>query len=284
MSGSRGAGPTGLNETALASGASGVLGGGEVPGPLGNQAGIPLDGGAGEKEPTATGIELNLVGSYPRPQSWTNAKELELIRADSWFPHTLDFLAVAGKGSKEIKSPEDFLLKIIEANGQIGRLNFFSHGVTGMISTSGQVDPKGTACYLESGWTQVIGETRIADPYAKTWGDDGENSGSVKITVGDKSFSLDDVRAKFASDAELWLFICHAGADPNLLKNISNTFQVRVRSFSGIIVFCARDSFPASRRHRVNVNTGGTLKQSCDSAFSDFHELSSDRSATPRKP
>jgi hypothetical protein len=47
----------------------------------------------------------------------------------------------------------------------------------------------------------------IADPYAKYWGDEGENSGNT-ITVGDRSFSLKEVRAKFALDAEMWLFIC----------------------------------------------------------------------------
>lgn len=284
MSGSRGAGPTGLNETGQAGGASGVLGGGEVPGPLGNQAGIPLDGGAGETKPAVTGTELNLVGSYPKPAAWTAAKEKELIGKDSWFPHTLDFLAVAGKGSKEITSPEDFLLKIIEASGQISRLNFISHGVGGLIATSGAIDPGGTECSLDTGWTQVVDEKYIADPYAKLWGDGGENSGSVKISVGSRTFSLDDVRAKFTADAELWLFICHSGADPMLLKNVSNTFQVKVRAFSEIIVFCAPNSFPTSRRHRLNMHTGGTLKDSCASAVSDFHDLRWDRSAAPKKP
>lgn len=284
MSGSRGAGPTGLNEAGQASGASGVLGGGEVPGPLGNQAGIPLDGGAGENKPTVTGTELNLVGSYPKPAAWTAAKEKELIGKDTWFPHTLDFLAVAGKGSKEITSPEDFLLKIVEASGQITRLNFFSHGVTGKIATSGEVDSAGQFCTLDTGWTSVIGGKRIADPYAKVWGDNGENSGTVKITVGSRTFSLDDVRAKFAPDAELWLFICHGGADPMLLQNISNTLQVKVKAFSKIIVYCAPNNFPASRQHRVNMLTGATPKDSCPSAVSDFHQLSSDRGATPRKP
>jgi hypothetical protein len=154
----------------------------------------------------------------------------------------------------------------------------------GKIATSGQVDPAGQFCTLDTGWTSVIGAKRIADPYAKQWGDDGENSGSVKITVGSRTFSLDDVRAKFTADAELWLFICHGGADPMLLQNISNALQVKVKAFSKIIVYCAPDNFPASRQHRVNMMTGATPKDSCPSAVSDFHQLSSDRGATPKKP
>ena len=243
-----------------------------------------MDQGLEEKKPAVTGTELSLVGSYPRPVAWTAAKEKELIGKDSWFPHTLDFLAVAGKGSKEITSPEDFLLKIMEASGQISRLNFFSHGVTGKIATSGEVDPAGQFCSLDTGWTSVIGGKRIADPYAKRWGDDGENSGSVKITMGSKTFSLDDVRAKFTPDAELWLYICHGGADPMLLQNMANTLQVKVKAFSKVIVYCAPSNFPASRQHRVNVLTGAKPSDSCPGAVDDFHQLSSDRGASPKKP
>lgn len=277
-------GPAGMSGPEPGNSQSGLLGGGELPGPVGNQAELQLEADAQEKKPAATGTELNLVGSYPKPAEWTAAKEKELIGKDSWFPHTLAFLAVAGRGSKEITSPEDFLLKIIEASGQISRLNYFSHGVSGKIATSGTVDPAGQFCTLDTGWTSVIGGKRIADPYAKTWGDDGENSGSVKITVGRRSFSLDEVRAKFTSDAELWLFICHGGADPQLLQNISNAFQVKVKSFSKIIVYCAPSNFPASRQHRVNVLTGSKPSDSCPGAVSDFHQLSSDRGASPRKP
>lgn len=277
-------GPVGMNGPDPDAPQSGVLGGGEQPGPVGNQAGDQLDADAQEKKPAATGSELNLVGSYTKPKDWTAAKEKELIGKDTWFPHTEDFLAVAGRGSKEITSPEDFLLKIVEARGQVSRLNYFSHGVTGKIATSGEVDPTGKSCSLDTGWTQVIGAKRIADPYAKTWGDNGENSGSVKITVGTRSFSLDDVRAKFTSDAELWLYICHGGADPMLLQNIANTFQVRVKAFSKIVVYCAPANFPASRQHRINTLTGAKPSDSCPSAVNDFHQLSSDSGASPNKP
>jgi hypothetical protein len=224
------------------------------------------------------------VGSYPKPKSWTAAKERELIGKGTWFPHTADFLAVAGKGSLAIASPEDFLLKIVEADGSIGRLNYFSHGVTGKIATSGEVDDSGTFCTMDTGWTAVIGGKRIADPYAEVWGDDGENSGSVKITVGNRTFSLDDVRAKFAKDAELWLYICHGGADPQLLANVANTFRVRVKAFSTVIVYCAPPDFPMNRKHRVNVMTGAKPSDACPGAVADFHQLDSksDRGASPK--
>jgi hypothetical protein len=290
MAGSRVPGPTGMNDPD--DGQSGLLGDGDTPGPLGHESGsshgaVPLEAGSEQKKkPKAASTELSLVGSYPKPVTWTAKKEKELIGQDTWFPHTLDFLAVAGKGSLEITTPEDFLLKIIEASGSIGRLNYFSHGVTGKIATSGKIDPGGTFCTLDTGWTQVTGQGRknIADPYAKTWGDIGENSGSVTITVGNRTFSLDDVRKKFKEDAELWLYICHGGTDGRLLQNIANTFQVKVKAFSKIIVYCAPSDFPTSRQHKVNTLTGSKPSESCSGAVSDFHQLASDAGASPEKP
>jgi hypothetical protein len=289
MAGSRVPGPTGVNPE-QDDADSGLLGDGDTPGPLGHTSGlqggggaIPLEGRSEEKKPAAASTEVNLVGHYPKPVTWTENKEKELIGKGTWFPHTLDFLAVAGKGSLEITSPEDFLLKIIDASGPIGRLNYFSHGVTGRIATSGEVDPEGKSCSLDTGWTQVIGAKNIADPYAKMWGDQGENSGST-IKVGNKTFSLNDVRKKFKEDAELWLYICHGGADPMLLKNIANTFQVNVKAFTKIIVYCAPSNFPTSRQHKVNVMTGSKPIEACPNAVSDFHQLSSDAGASPKKP
>jgi hypothetical protein len=260
------------------------LGGGDLPGPVGTARDQLTAADEQQTRPAAPPTEMSLVASYPKPAQWTPAKERELIGKDTWFPHTLDFLEVAGRGSKAIASPEDFLLKIIETSGRIGRLNFFSHGVTGRIATSGEVDPAGKSVSLDTGWTSVIGSRRIADPYANLWGDDGDNSGA-KITVGSRSFSLDDVRAKFAPDAELWLYICHSGGDPMLLQNIANTFRVTVRAFSKIVVYCAPANFPASRKHRLGLLVAGKKPlECCEAAVNDFHQLSSDRAARPRGP
>ena len=101
---------------------------------------------------------------------------------------------------------------------------------------------------------------------------------------GEQEVFLDDVRAKFTKDAELWLYVCHGGVDPMLLQNISNTFQIKVKAFSKVIVFCAPSDFPANRQHRVNVLTGTKPSDSCPGAVADFHQLASDRGASPKLP
>jgi hypothetical protein len=289
MTASRVPGPVGMDTSEPRNGESGLLGGGEVPAPVGSQTDLPLEAEEQQKKPAASGVELSLVGSYRKPSTWTEEIEKKLAKNDTWFPHTLDFLKVAGKGSKEITSPEDFLLKIVEAKGSIRRLNFFSHGVMMRIATSGEVDPAGQFVKLDTGWNPVSGSIRmIAEPYAGVWGDEGQNSGSVTVTVGGRTFSLDDVRAKFSKDATLFLYICHGGVDPTLLQNISNTFQVTVKAFSQVIVYCVPSNFPTNRQHKVNVQTGAKPSDSCppqsSSAVSDFHQLTPDRGASPKKP
>ena len=121
--------------------------------------------------PTATATqELNLVGDFPKPASWTPQKELQQIQADKWFPSTLDFLAVAGSGSVAIADTWDFCLKVVKAPKQISRLNFFSHGTTSLIALQGQILDDGSNVLLaqnpDTGWTQVFAAKADADATA----------------------------------------------------------------------------------------------------------------------
>ena len=242
--------------------------------------------------PTATATqELNLVGDFPKPASWTPQKELQQIQADKWFPSTLDFLAVAGSGSVAIADTWDFCLKVVKAPKQISRLNFFSHGTTSLIALQGQILDDGSNVLLaqnpDTGWTQVFAAKAILDPFAKTWGDVGQNSGSVSMTVNGTSFTLDDVRKKFASDATIWLYLCHGAADPRLFQEVANTFQVTAKGFAHELVYCAPSNFPTSRRHRVAVVTTPKPADSCVNGDIDFKKLDTNadvRTAQPQRP
>ena len=256
-----------------------------------NTLGTPVNLQAQQTKPTPApaGIELSLLGHFPRPGTWNDTVEKARIAADTWFPHTLDFRAVAGAGSVEITSEWDFLLRIVQASSPIRRLNFFSHAATSLITMEGKVLDDGSNVILgPAGWTQVIsGHTGpIMDPYAGTWGTFGENSGTVTVTVGTTTFTLNQVRAKFAKEAVIWLYLCHGASDPNLFQEIANTFQVTVKGFTAEVVYCAPSGFPADRKHKLGVLTT-TKKDACDNGVSDFHGLDNAtgvRTAAPRTP
>jgi hypothetical protein len=266
---------------------TGVEGPREKPGPIGALApqASPL------VPAVATTQELSLVGNFPKPASWTPQKELQQIHADKWFPSTLDFLAVAGPGGAAIADTWDFCLKIVQAPKKISRLNFFSHGTTSLIALQGQILDDGSNVMLaqnpDTGWTQVLASKAILDPFAKTWGDIGQNSGSVSMTVNKTSFTLDDVRKKFASDATIWLYLCHGAADPRLFQEVANTFQATAKGFTHELVYCAPSNFPTSRKHKVAVVTTPAPVDSCANGETDFKKLDTNgnvRTAQPQRP
>jgi hypothetical protein len=272
---------------------SGLGGPGARPGPIGV---VPL-----QTMPTGPTVtqELNLVGNFPKPASWTAQKEVQLIQSGKWFPNTPDFLAVAGKGSIEIKNTWDFLLKILAAKNKISRLDFFSHGVTGAIVLAGQTRDDGSNVDFSSNpdtkWTQVLvpgkNSKAIMDPFAGKWGDLGENSGTASVTSDSGvSFTLDDVRNKFAAGATFWLYLCHSSADPVLFQQVANTFQVTAKGFSSELVYCAPPAPPfptTSRAHTMAVVSDPKNPAGSCPGKSDFRQLDSDpkvRTAAPQKP
>jgi hypothetical protein len=261
---------------------------GKKPGPIGSNA-PPQP--SPSNPAAATTQELNLVGNFPKPGSWTAKKELDLIHAKTWFPSTLDFLLVAGTGSIAIADTWDFCLKIVAAPKKISRLNFFSHGTFSLIALQGEIADDGAKVQLatnpDTGWTQVHFAKAILDPFAKTWGDVGQNSGSVSLTFGGTSFTLDDVRKKFASDATIWLYLCKGAADPRLFQEVANTFQVTTKGFTHEIVYCAPGDFPTSRKHKIAVVTTSDPFDSCPNGDTDFKKLDTNanlRTAQPQKP
>ena len=107
------------------------------------------------------------------------------------------------------------------------------------------------------------------------------------MTVNGTSFTLDDVRKKFASDATIWLYLCKGAADPRLFQEVANTFQVTAKGFTHEIVYCAPSDFPASRKHKIAVVTTPKPADSCGNGNTDFKKLDADsnvRKVQPQKP
>jgi hypothetical protein len=177
----------------------------------------------------------------------------------------------------------------MKASKPITRLNFFSHSVTGLIAMQGVINPAGSVALgttPDSKWTQVHFSKAIVDPYAKTWGDQGENESNT-VTVDKTTISLKAVRAKFASDAVLWLYLCNGASDPKLFQEVANTFQVTTKGFSAAIVYCVPVNFPTDRHPTLAPQTTPKAVDSCPNAVADFHKLdthSNVRTATPQKP
>ena len=261
------------------------------PGPVGDE--VPLQAGSGKPPPKpsppqpppqpAQAVELNILADFPTPAEWrANPKtEKDLAAASTWFPSTADFQAVAGKNATTVNTAFGLLLAIFNSPSPIKRLNFFSHGKTGLISFEGTIDPKGTSVSFANGSDKAFGQIfgkvdAIADPYAGIWGTKGENS-STKITLDKTTLSLDDIRAKFTKDAVIFLYLCNGGSDPLLQQQVANAFKVTVKAFSSQTLFFVPNNFPQNRKHDVGIK--GT-----NDKFSDFHQLDNNSKITSLPP
>lgn len=259
--------------------------------------------------PAGTGDELNIVGKYKKPASWT--PEIERKRAFSntsgsfkamkWAPMLEDFRGVALPASETVATDWDFLLKIVRKSEPIRRLNFFAHANSRIIAMSGEwrdLDPDGGGDIFFSASADDRWEERanvstpdpfeILAPYSVTWGRDGTNDLATKVVDG-TNFSLADVRKKFATDAQIWLYMCHVGATAGLLQMIADTFRVTVRGFTMPVSYITPTNFPASRRHSLNVVDDNAVipEDPRSGAVADFHLLDTNRYAVtvaPRRP
>ncbi len=65
---------------------------------------------------------------------------------------------------------------------------------------------------------------------------------SPKPIRGKTSFTVEDVRKKFADGAMIVLYLCHSGQDSAFLKQIAGFFGVTVIGFSDEIVYNVSNS------------------------------------------
>lgn len=267
-----------------------------VPGHIGDEveldAGSPKPGGSSGGGASTTG-ELNIVAEFPNPWSSNPTKELQQLAAKKWWPGTVDFQGVAGSGAVVVADVWTFLLTIIKFAKPISRLNFFSHGMPGFLSCKGTIDPSGDSVSFDNDpdtkWTQIFGKPKaIVDPYAKTWGVEGENPDTI-LQINKQDVTLRAVRSKFAAGAVIWLYICNSAVDTLPLQQFANVFQATVKGFTKEVVYCV--GTPAelkARKHKVTINTENDPEKSCQKqSESDFRKLDSHstvRTVSPKTP
>jgi len=144
-----------------------------------------------------------------------------------WEPSTVDFKEVSG--ATTVTADFDAFLKEIEkqSTGSISRVNLISHGDKGKIGFGGTVDIKRKDVFFSS--TLEIGDL-IATPLAAR---------------------VNKTHDRFATGGDIVFFMCKAGIDVGLLKEIADAFGVPVRGFRDEISYCpeVRRKFPRGRPH-----------------------------------
>ena len=214
--------------------------------------------------------EITIIGTFRNPFGGL-ADETKAMHEDRWEPTTADFKAVAGNSL----TTHSYLgmLGIILADGDketkdgsISRINIFSHANKDLIAFDGTVTPRSMSADVQLRVDSALSADTL----------DVINKEGVTFTLpsgsklGSKTFTMDDVRRRFAKDAIIVIYACHSGLDGPFIQYLADTFQVKIRGFKDVIGYFptySGDDPPKVNRRRVGL--GHNSKQ----IETDFHNL-----------
>ncbi len=228
-----------------------------------------------------TGIELDIIGSYPNPylagkdpaaKAAALARKIKDIEASTkekawWAPDIDDFSVLANQAKKvprEVKSVAGLLGTILSRSGKIRLLNIITHSASEEIALKGDISSSallGVMVHFGPAGT-ILNEDSLAK-FAE----------APFIRLGGRKFTIADIQGKFTSDAVIVINSCKGGAtkggqpNPKFLNSIAQFFGVRVLAFDDKMWFCR---VPTRTGLRFKVGIG-----SCDgpNATEDFRQL-----------
>lgn len=200
------------------------------------------------KSPDANG-EVTILAFYDWDPPITEEQEVKYLLDGKWHPSYQDYVEITG--IKETNAPGNFITlmgMIAEYKSKsIKRLNFWTHADQTVIGIKGRVVPGAVE------FTNTTNEMEISN-YAAI---------GFSFTVGKHSFTLDDVRDRFADDAIFVLYGCDIGFDPTgALAALRDLLRVTVIGFKRENVYCPPEQTVGSKTfnrkgEKVGVNKVG---------------------------
>jgi hypothetical protein len=223
-------------------------------------------------------VVLNILGSFENPWKNDPMEESKIISEKSWHPGTDTWEAVMGRANFiTVKGLGQFLGAVKQQRPRtIERINLFSHGKFGLLAFSGKIVPKNVLLDQKNALDLEIANLRPTETSEETT----ESMGTVARCLQDRF-----TRAKWeGKDAEIVLYLCNSGSDPELLQVIANTFHVVARGFSHEIWCCVEWNLgPGPRRIDRGFTSDGLTSDSdkCKNKRRGFAQLKPDRIAKP---
>jgi hypothetical protein len=184
--------------------------------------------------------EVTILTTYDWKPKIDDKTEIDYLLDHKWHPWYADYVEITKV--KMASTPGDLLSllgMICEYKPKsIKRLNFFTHANKKLIGIVGYLDSTGVT------FTSYTDEKEINDHVAN----------GLTFTYNGQSYSLDDVRERFADKAIFILYGCDVAFDPTtLLTALKDLFQVTVIGFRDKTVFCP----PAQTRGASSFNRKG---------------------------
>jgi hypothetical protein len=171
--------------------------------------------------------EVNLAGYFVWDPQISDAEEIAALQKNngSWYPATVDFLAVMGADTNTGMGDMAAILWEIARcpKGSVKRVNFTTHANANAIGI------KGRNKIMDVFFDVAVRESDLNDLAAPGIGFVGPD--------GDK-FKIDDVRASFAKDAIFVVYGCKAALDKAVLTALHNLLGIKIIGFKSTIIYC----------------------------------------------
>lgn len=216
-----------------------------------------------------SGGEVTILAFYDWQPPIDGKTEVDYLLSGKWHPSYDDYVEITGITVKN--SPADFIAfmgMIVEYRPKsIKRLNFFTHANKTVIGMIGHVVPG-----------NVIFTNAIDDATISSYATPG-----MSFTVGKRTFTLDDVRARFTDDAIFVLYGCDIASDPStLLTALRDLLTVSVIGFKAENVYCPPTQVSGSKTFNRGGEKIGVRKSGFDCATDstrDWRSLINDPNA-----
>ena len=169
--------------------------------------------------------QVDLAGFFVWDPAITDAQEKQALFDGKWHPATVDFLAVMGSGTNQgMGNLPAVLGEIVKwPKGTVKRVNFMTHSNGRILGITGK-NILGNVTFDVSVTDQDIDNLAMA---------------GMSFTVpGRPSFTIQDVRDRFAPDAVFVIYGCKSGLNTSVLTALNRLLGIKIVSFKKEIVFC----------------------------------------------
>lgn len=218
------------------------------------------------KRPKRKTKVLNLVADFPNPWSST-AAEIEAIKKNAWTPSSDDFAALVSR-SYTVKHFHQLIgLVVRQQKASVERVNIFTHSNPDLIAFSGTITPRSTFADVSLNTRSALSLDQLEKITSLTW---------FKVGKSKRTYTMQDVRARFTKNALVVFYSCKSAMDARLLQEFANKFHVTAMGFKEKICYC-----PTHTGNRINRKVIG-IGSNCKHKGSDFTGI--DRYGVSRRP
>src|SRR3954454_17314647 len=217
-------------------------------------------------------LELFYAKSYAAPAYGPGA-EVALVKAAKWSPSSRDFEATAKNsgGGTGVGTLDDIIAEIGKKPvGSIDELGIIAHSNASYFSLSGTVLTSGpnlpNVTFTQAGMVDAAG-------------------------LQGKQTKIDAVKDRFAKNAQVVLYACHAGLDHALIQAMAKSFGVCVYGFSDEVAYLIEwntSNNSIISRGKTFIDSSGQVAAGLTSpaslAQSDIRKLTPGKKSSPGCP